>query len=94
MVLADGERDGFADFPTDWIVQGIFKEGLAQDFVGRFREEAFFELALLVGFLLILACLIDERDDEALVGQQLRGDIAARVDHRGVDEVTVLDAIQ
>jgi hypothetical protein len=47
VVLADGEDDGLADLAADRVAQGVFQEGLAEELVGGFGEEALLELALL-----------------------------------------------
>ena len=64
-MLADREDDGLADLSADRVAQGVFEKGFAEELVGGVGEETLFELALLVGFLLILAGVIGERGDEA-----------------------------
>src|SRR6185437_4400543 len=94
VVLADREDDGLADFATDRITQRVLQKRLAQNQIGGLREKALLELALLESFLLVLAGVVRERDDESFFGKQLRGDIGTCVYHRGIDEVFVLDSIQ
>ena len=91
---ADREHDGLADFATDRIAQGVFDEGLAEERIGGIAKETSFELALLECLLLVLACVVSEGDDEALVGEEFRGDLRAGVHNRRVDQVTVLDTVQ
>ena len=94
VVLADGEDDGLADLPADRIAQGVLQEGLAEELVGGLGVKALLELALLVGFLLILARIVGERDDEALLREELRGHFRARVHHGRVDQVSVSHAVE
>ena len=94
VVLADGEDDGLADLAADRIAQGVFQKGLAEELVGGVGEEALLELALLEGLLLVFAGVVGERDDEALFGKQLGGDLGAGIHHRGIDQEAVLHAIE
>ena len=94
MVLADGEDDGFADFPADGIAEGVFQKGLAEKLVGGVGKETLLELALLEGLLLVFAGIVGERNDEAFLGEQFRGDFGAGVHHCGVDQVALLHAVQ
>jgi len=94
VVLADGEDDGLADFAADRIAQGVFQKGFAEELVGGVGEEAPLELALLEGLLLVFAGIVGERDDEALFGKQLGGDLGAGIHHRGVDQVIFLHAVK
>ena len=43
---------------ADWIAQGIFQKGLAEELVGGLGEEAFLELALFEGLLLVFARVV------------------------------------
>jgi hypothetical protein len=52
--------------------------------VGRLGEEAFLELALLVGLLLIFAGVVGEGGDEPLPQEQLGRDLSADVHDRGM----------
>ena len=94
VVLADGEDDGFADFAADGITQGVFQKSLTKQLVGCIREKAFLELALFVGFFLIVAAVVGVVDNKAFFGQQLGGDVSARIDDGGVDEVALFHAIE
>ena len=94
MVLADGEHDGLADLAADRIAQGVLQEGLAEELVGGLGVEALLELALLVGLAVILSLGIGERDDEPLLGEELRGHFRAGVHHGRVDQVSVIHAVE
>ncbi len=94
VVLADREDDGLADFAADRVAQGVLEESLTEDGVGGVGEESFLELALFEGLLLVLAGVVVERDDEALIGEQLRGDFRASVHHGRVDQVAVFHAVE
>ena len=60
VILADGEDDGLADLFADWIAQGVFQKGLAEELIGGISEEALFELTLLECFLLVFTGIIGE----------------------------------
>ena len=94
VVLADREDDRLADFSAHRVAQRVFEEGLAQKLVGGLGEEALLEFALLEGFLLVFAGVVGEGDDEAFLGQQFRGDVGARVDHRRIDQIALFDAVE
>ena len=89
VVLADCEEDGFADLTTYRVPESVFEEGLAEDLVGGFREEASLELALPIGLFVVLAVVIGERYDEALFGEEFGSNFGARVHHCWIDEETV-----
>jgi len=46
MALADSEDYRLAYLTTDGVAEGILKEGLAEELVGRLGEEALLEFAL------------------------------------------------
>jgi hypothetical protein len=94
VILADSKDDGLADFAADWIAQGVFEESLADDLIGGIGKEALFKLPLLEGLLLILAGIVSKRDDEALFGKKLGGDLGAGIHHRRIDEVATLHAVE
>ena len=95
MVLADGEDDRLADLAADRIAQGVFEKRLAEELVGGVREERLLEFALLEGLLagLRLSSSVND-DDEAFVGEQLRGDLGAGVDDSRVDQEAFLHAVE
>ena len=43
---------------------------------------------------MVVSRVVGERDDEALVGEQLGGYVGAGIDHCGINEVPVLDAVE
>ena len=94
MVLADGKDDRLADFAADRVAQSMFHECLAQKQIGWVREESFFKLALFVGFLVILAFIVFEFDDEAFLGKQSCCHFGAGVHHRRVDQEALLHPIE
>ena len=94
VVLADGKDDRLADLAAHGIAQRVLQEGLAEDPVGRFGEEAPLELALLVRLFLLLPGVIGDGDDETLVRQQLCRHLGTGVHHGGVDQVAVLHAVE
>ncbi len=94
MILADGEDDGLADFTTDWVTQGMFQESAAKKKVGRIGEELLLELPFPVAFLMALAGVVPEGDDESFFGEEGSGHLRARIDHGGVDQTIVLDAVE
>src|SRR3970040_1273568 len=67
---------------------------LHKELVGCGSKEALLEFALLEGLLLILAGVVRERDDEALFGKELGGDLGAGIHHRRTDEVALLHAVK
>ena len=94
VVLADSKDDGLADLPADRVAQGVFQKRLAQQLVGVVGKEALLELALLEGLLLVLASVIGEGNDEALLREQRGGDFGAGVDHGRVDQEALFHAIE
>ena len=94
VVLTNSEDNGLADLPADRIAQGVFQEGLAQELIGGLGEEMLLEFTLLEGLLLVFACIVSERNDEAFFGEQVSGDPSAGVHHRGVDQIAVLHAVE
>ena len=94
MHLANREHDGLAHFAANRVAQRVLHEGLAEDLIGAFGKEALLELALLEGFLLVLALVVLEFDHEAVFRQQLGGDFATRVHHGRIDQESVLHPIQ
>ena len=80
--------------PLIGIAQRVFQKGLAEKLIGGVGEEALLELALLEGLLLVLARVVRERDDEALFGKKLGGDLGAGIHHRRIDQKAVLHAIE
>ena len=67
VVLADGKDDGLAELAADRVAQGVFEKGLAEKLIGGRREEALLELAHAVGFFLVVATLVPDLYDEALI---------------------------
>jgi len=94
VVLADRKDDRLADLTANWVAQGVFEKRLAEELIGGIGEETLLELALLEDLLLILAGIVRERDDESLVGKQLRRDPGAGIHDRGVDQVALFHAVQ
>ncbi len=90
VVLADGEDDGLADFAADWIAEGIFKEGLAEDGVGCAGEETFFKLRLLECLFVVFAGVVGEVDEKSLFGEEFGGDFGSGVGDDGIDEERTL----
>ncbi|MCG3768872.1 MAG: hypothetical protein JW394_0993 [Nitrospira sp.] len=67
VVLADGEDDGLADLAADRIAQGIFEKGFTEELISGYREKPSFKLALLESLIVVIAFVVFERNNEALV---------------------------
>ena len=94
VVLADSEDNGLANFPADGVAQGIFEKSLAEKHVGGVGKESLLELALFVGFVVILALGIGERNDEALLREELCCHIGAGINNGWVDQDAIFYAIE
>ena len=69
VVLAYGKDDGLTNLAADRITQSVFHEGFAKELVGGLGEETLLELALLVGFLLVLSFVVPHRKAANLQGK-------------------------
>src|ERR1700719_4344626 len=94
VMLAHREDDRLAYFTADRVAQRILQKGLAEHLIGRFGKEAFFELTLFVNFLLVVAFVILEINNKAVLGEELRRDVAASIDHNRVDQGSVFYSLE
>src|ERR1039458_3965997 len=70
------------------------RSAFLEDLIGGFGKEAFLKLALLVDLLLLVAFVILELDDEAILGKKLGCDLAAGIHKNRVDQEAVFHSIQ
>src|ERR1019366_7374364 len=89
VMLADGKNDRLADLPLIGS-----RSAFLEDLIGGFGKEAFLKLALLVDLLLVVAFVILELDDEAILGKKLGCDLAAGIHNNRVDQEAVFHSIQ
>ena len=94
VILTDGEDDGFADLAADWVSERIFEEGFAEKLVGSGGKEFPLEVPLRIACGTVFPVIIFDFDDEALVREQLRGDVRPGINNRWIDEVAILHTIE